>query len=319
MAHILVNDPLDDRAVALLLEAGHEIDSRRATQGEIESGILARYDAVIIRSMTKLSANSIELGAKGSLKVIARAGVGTDNVDLQAATKANVIVVNAPAASSEAVAELALGLLLSCARHICDGDRSMRSGEWAKKRLSGHEIRGKKLGLVGYGRIAREVAARARSFGMEIHTFDPYINKDEICEEVTFHPSIKSLFEVCSHISVHCMLTDETYHLVNSDVLKMMGGGPNVLVNCARGGIIDENAAFKALERGILSACALDVFEDEPIDTEHPLLTHPNFIGTPHIGAATIEAQQRVAAQTAQNLLSALEGNPSFGWVNRQK
>jgi phosphoglycerate dehydrogenase-like enzyme len=215
--------------------------------------------------------------------------------------------------------------LLGSLRYIPTADRTLRSGAWAKKELTGTELYGKRLGLIGFGRIAQGVARVAQAFGMEVHSYDPYLPGSVAKKfDVSMHKSVDSLFKRCTHISIHCNLTDETHHLVDSERISMMPGkDPNNLpcgnhiVNCARGGIVDETAALKALENGHLSSLALDVFENEPVDASSPLLQHPHFHGTPHIGAATIEAQRRVGLDIADAVLVALSGTLPETTVNR--
>ena len=319
MAVILINDPMDTIARESLESAGHTVDENKRTLEELSDGALAEYDAVLIRSATEITGPAIESGSQGKLKVIGRAGVGVDNIDITAATHFGIIVVNSPAASTQAVAEFTIGHLLACARMIPKAYATIKAGKWLKKEFTGHELSGKHLGLVGYGRIARKVASLAEAFGMVIHTFDPFVPVEEFDKNVVVHEDLLSLAHHCTHLSVHCGLTEETRDIINEKVLNALakGDGPAVLINCARGGLVDEDAALAALEDGRLDACAFDVFDEEPLDPEHPLSKHENFIGTPHIGAATMESQDRVAAQTVQALLAALDGKQELGWVNR--
>ena len=319
MAKILINDPMAPIAREMLQSAGHQVDEKKRTREELSDGALAEYGAVLIRSATEITGPAIEGGSQGNLKVIGRAGVGTDNIDITAATHFGIIVVNSPAASTHAVAELTIGHLLACARMIPRASGTIKAGEWLKKEFIGHELSGKHLGLVGYGRIARKVASLAGAFGMTIHAFDPFLSAEAFGEKVVVHDHLLDLARHCTHLSMHCGLTTETRHTINDEVLDALakGDGPAVLINCARGGLVDEDAAVTALEDGRLDACAFDVFDEEPLTSEHPLPKHENFIGTPHIGAATVEAQERVATQTAEALLAALNGTPDHGWVNR--
>ncbi|MAK78185.1 MAG: hypothetical protein CL992_02805 [Euryarchaeota archaeon] len=319
MAKILINDLMDSFARQTLESAGHQVDEQKRTLEELSDGALAEYDAVLIRSGTEITGPAIESGSQGNLKVIARAGVGVDNIDITAATHFGVIVVNSPAASTQAVAELTIGHLLACARMIPKAFVTIKAGEWQKNNFTGHELRGKHLGLVGYGRIAQEVASLAEAFGMTIHTFDPFVSAEDFDTKVAVHEDVIGLAYHCTHLSIHCGLTEDTRNIINEKVLDALakGDGPAVLINCARGGLVDEDATLAALEDGRLDACAFDVFDEEPLDPAHPLSKHDNFIGTPHIGAATIESQERVAAQTVKALLAALDGKPELGWVNK--
>ncbi|MEC8926872.1 MAG: hydroxyacid dehydrogenase [Candidatus Thermoplasmatota archaeon] len=314
MARIAVTDGMADDAVSMLIGAGHEVD--------IDPAQLDGFDAVVIRSATKMTSEAI--AAAPSLKLIGRAGVGVDNIDLDAATNAGILVCNTPGSSTQSVVELALGHLLTSARHIATADRDLRSGNWTKKALKGTELSGKCLGFIGFGRIAQGVGKIARAFGMELHAFDPYL-PSHIAEEqgCMLHDDVNDVFRLCTHITIHCNLTDETHHLVNTDTLALMPGigadgtaCGNHLVSCARGGIVNEQDALEALENGQLSSCALDVFEVEPAG-DNPILQHPNFHGTPHIGAATFEAQNRIGFEMAELIIGFFNGEMPQSVVNR--
>ena len=259
------------------------------------------------------------------LKVIGRAGVGVDNIDIKAAAEAGIPVVNAPRASTQSVVELTIGHLLASLRHLPKANKGMREGKWEKKIMGGTELSGKCLGLIGFGRIAQGVGAVAQAMGMEVHAFDPYLPaKIAKSQNTTLHKSVDTLFKQCTHISIHCNLTDETHHLVNEDRMAMMPGKSrdgikcgNHVVNCARGGIIDETALLQALEQGVISSAALDVFESEPVSPNYALIQHDNFHGTPHIGAATLEAQARVGRDIANAIMTVLSGEECETTVNK--
>jgi D-3-phosphoglycerate dehydrogenase len=314
MARIAVTDGMADAAVSKLIEAGHDVD--------LAPSNLDGFDAVVVRSATKMTAEVI--AASPSLKLIGRAGVGVDNIDLEAATHAGILVCNTPGSSTQSVVELTIGHLLASARHVATADRDLRAGDWTKKALKGTELSGKRLGFIGFGRIAQGVGKIARAFGMELHAFDPYlpphIAEQQECE---LHEDVNDVFRLCTHITIHCNLTDETHHLVNADTLALMPGigadgtdCGNHLVSCARGGIVNETDALEALESGVLASCALDVFETEPVG-ENPILQHPNFHGTPHIGAATYEAQARIGFEMADLLICFFNGETPKSVVNR--
>ena len=327
MKRIAVTDGMDEKAVSILQDAGFEVILKHYSKDELESGILADFDAVIIRSATKISKKVINSssGRKGSLKLIGRAGVGIDNIDIKSATKSKVAVCNTPSSSTNAVVELTIGHLLTCARHIATGDRSLRNGEWQKKDLRGTELSGKRLGLIGFGRIAQGVAKVARTLGMTLHTYDPYLPPEIAADQhCTLHDDVEDIFRLCTHISIHCNLTNETHHLVNYDRLKMMPqiGTDGVkcgnhLVNCARGGIVNEKDVLLALEDGTLSSVALDVFEVEPV-YDNPLIHHRNFHGTPHIGAATNEAQSRIGTEMAALIIDYFNGKKPKSILNSE-
>lgn len=324
MDRIAVTDGLASAAVTKLLDDGYEVVEEHFSPEQLESGALADFDAIIVRSATKLTKSVIE--ASDGLRVIGRAGVGVDNIDLEAASEKGIIVVNAPMASTQSVVELTIGHLLASTRKLAECDRGLREGKWQKKQMQGTELSGKALGLIGFGRIAQKVAEVAEVFGMEVHAYDPYLpTKIAAKLGAIMHEEVDQLFAACTHISVHCNLSEETHHLVNAERLAMMPGVGkdgvdcgNHLVNCARGGIVDEKAVLLSLESGILSSAALDVFEVEPVDSEHPLLQHPSFHGTPHIGAATLEAQVRVGFDIVNAVDAAMRNELVETQVNRE-
>lgn len=324
MARIAVTDGMDNKAVELLENGGHDVVLQHYTPEELLGGVLASFDAIIVRSATKLTAEVLR-ASEGGLKVIGRAGVGVDNIDLQAAGNHGMVVVNAPRASTQSVVELTLGHLLACIRHLPRADRSLRAGKWEKSKMKGSELSGKALGLVGFGRIAQAVGQVAQAFGMVVHAYDPYLPpKIAKAQNTRLHKTVDALFSNCTHISVHCNLTDETHHLVNAQRLASMPQTGldgtrcgNHIINCARGGIVDETAVVDALASGTLTSAALDVFEVEPVDPKHPLLQLESFHGTPHIGASTLEAQARVGADIAANVMAVLSGEACDFVVNR--
>jgi len=324
MARIAVTDGMAPAAIELLEKAGHEVINRPIDVADLLAGELSNFDAIIVRSATKIPAEVISATGE-RLKVIGRAGVGVDNIDIKAAAEAGIPVVNAPRASTQSVVELTIGHLLASLRHLPKANKGMREGKWEKKIMGGTELSGKCLGLIGFGRIAQGVGAVAQAMGMEVHAFDPYLPaKIAKSQNTTLHKSVDTLFKQCTHISIHCNLTDETHHLVNEDRMAMMPGKSrdgikcgNHVVNCARGGIIDETALLQALEQGVISSAALDVFESEPVSANYALIQHDNFHGTPHIGAATLEAQARVGRDIANAIMTVLSGEECETTVNK--
>jgi D-3-phosphoglycerate dehydrogenase len=327
MARIAITDGMADGAQKALKNMGHELVVETVTEEDLIAGYLRHFEVVIIRSNTKLSSEVISssVARGGRLIVIAKAGVGVDNIDLEAANEHGIMVVNAPRASTQSVVELTIGHLLASTRHLPRADAGLRDGNWEKNILRGTELSGKAIGFIGFGRIAQGVGRLASAFGMELHAYDPYlppkIARDMNCR---LHARVDDVFRMCTHISVHCNLSDETYHLVDSERIDLMPGvSPqgircgNHIVNCARGGIVDEDAALSALGRGQLASVALDVFENEPVNPDSELLQHPNFHGTPHIGAATKEAQYRVGMDIGQAVDTALRTNTCETLVNR--
>ena len=323
MARIAVTDGMANDAVKLLKQAGHEVVLGFIEPELLSNGALNEFDAIIVRSATKLP--SAIIAASGDrLSVIGRAGVGVDNIDIEAAAAAGIPVVNAPRASTQSVVELTIGHLLASLRHIPRADRGLRNGKWEKKIMKGTELSGKNLGLIGFGRIAQGVGAIAQALGMTVHTFDPYLPpKVAKAQNTTLHKKVETLFSNCTHISIHCNLNDETHHLVNAERMALMPGRSsdgincgNHIVNCARGGIIDEGALLDSLQSGQVASAALDVFEIEPVPSDSPLLQHEHFHGTPHIGAATMEAQARVGRDIAHAIMAVLNGDVCETTVN---
>ena len=305
---ILVTDGLEAEAIAKL-RAGHHVDLVEADPKQLLE-IIPNYDALIVRSRTKVSADVIAKGAK--LKVIGRAGIGVDNIDVRAATGRRVPVVNAPTGSTISVAELAIGHMLSLARQIPEADRTMREGKWEKKRFEGRELQGKILGLVGSGRIGAEVAKRAHAFGMEVIAFDPYLPPTAAKERgIRLVDSLPALLMQADYVSVHAALTAETQGMIGAKELALMKRTA-YLVNCARGEIVHEAALAEALTLGTIAGAALDVFEKEP-PTGSPILSAPNTVLTPHLGASTHEAQARAGGIIAEQVLKVLRGEkPDF-------
>lgn len=274
----------------------------------VEDAILkdpAQLDALIVRSRTKVTRDVLNRMPK--LKVVGRAGVGVDNIDLEAARARGVIVVNAPQATTEAVAEHTIALLFAVARSIPQADTTMKQGRWEKKRFMGIELAGRTLGLIGIGRIGAAVARRARGLGMQVVAYDPYLRPQAIRERgAEPMASLEDLYAHADVVSVHVPLTKETRHLIDHEAFARMKDGV-ILLCTARGGVVDEEALLKALESGRVYAAGLDVFAQEPPGAT-PLVTHPRVVATPHIAAQTHEAQARVALDIAQEVWAALTG-----------
>ncbi len=325
MGEILVTDGMAKSAILKLKHLGHNVIEKHYTYDELITGVLANYDAVIIRSATKITKSVIEsTDIKGNkLGFIGRAGVGVDNIDIISARNAGIIVCNTPQSSTHSVVELTLGHLLSSVRYISRGTHSLKSGEWIKKDLKGTELSGKNLGLIGFGRIAQGVAKVAHALGMNLHCYDPYLNKDIADKHsCTLHNDVNDVFKNCTHISIHCNLTDETHHLVNYERILLMPDigydGVNCgrhIVNCARGGILNEADVKYALDNDKLTSVSIDVFEKEPPDN-NDLLNHHGFQGTPHIGGSTIEAQMRIGEEICLILIDYFEGKRPHSALN---
>lgn len=301
---VLVTEPLSEGGLAIL-RSEFQVDVRPdlAASGLREE--IARYGALVVRSQTKVTAEVIDRA--DALKVVARAGIGLDNVDVDAATRRGVLVVNAPQSNIVSAAEHTFGLLLSQARNIPQAHAALKAGVWERGRFQGVELHGKTLGILGLGRVGTMVAARARSFGMRIVAFDPYISPERAREgAVELVPQLDALLMQCDFLSVHLPLTSETTGLVGERELGLLKQGARVL-NTARGGVIDEQALAKALRDRRIAGAALDVFADEPV-TSHPLFELDSVVVTPHLGAATREAQDRAGATIAEMVVLALRG-----------
>ncbi len=297
---VIITDPIAPEGVKMLKDAGLEVDERPGLPPDELIKAIPAYDAIIVRSATKVTADVINAGT--SLKVIGRAGVGLDNVDKKAADARSIKVVNTPAATSVTVAELALGLMLSVARSIPQATQSLREGKWEKKAFKGTELYGKTLGLIGSGRIGSELAKRCVAMGMSVVVFDPFIKEcvaGRLCE-------FPELLKQADYISLHVPKTDKTAHIINKDTIAQMKKGV-VIINCARGGVVDEAALYDALVSGHVRAAALDVYETEPLK-DFRLFSLPNVIGTPHIGAQTKEGQERAGIGIAEEVRKALLG-----------
>jgi D-3-phosphoglycerate dehydrogenase len=308
---ILITDGLGGNGLSILRSESH-VDDKAGISADDIIKTIGDYDALIVRGRTKVTNEVFYAGKK--LKVIGRAGVGVDNIDLEAAKKHNVIVVNAPVSTTLAVAELTLGLLLATAREIPRADSAMKKGEWLKKDFEGVELNGKTLGIVGFGRIGMEVGKRAAAFGMNVVAYDPFVSEDDIKARGGEPVTIQELFEWSDFISLHLPLNVQTRDFIGQMALSQMKTGVRI-ISAARGGIIDESALLAALNNGKVAAAALDVFEKEPPGGTD-LVNHPKVITTPHIGAQTAEAQTRAAEDIANEVLSALRGEPLRWKVN---
>lgn len=301
---ILVADGLTRAGLAALAEDDRfELIEQTGLKGDALAEALADVDAVIVRSATKITREAMARADR--LRVIGRAGVGVDNIDVTAATERGVAVINAPAGNTISAAELALALLLAVARSIPAADRSMKAGEWDRKSFSGIELNGKTLGLIGAGRIGGTVARRARSFGMRVIAFDPFLTEDRARELDVDRVALDEMLERADVITLHVPLTDATQGLIGDAEFARMKAGA-ILVNAARGGVVDEDALYRALTEGTLRGAALDVYAQEPLPADHPLRTLDSVVLTPHLGASTAEAQENVALEIAEGIRDAL-------------
>jgi D-3-phosphoglycerate dehydrogenase len=303
---VLVADTLSPEGIKIL-------ESEPQLAVEVKTGltpsqlaeVIGSYDAMIVRSASKVTAEVIAKADR--LRVIGRAGVGLDNVDLEAATKRGIIAMNVPAGNTISAAEHTFSLMLSIARRIPQADASMRNGKWERSKFVGTELFGKTLGVVGLGKIGSELAKRARAFGMRVIAFDPFLSEAQAQQLEVQSVPLAQVFKDADFISVHTPLTPQTRHMVGEKELASMKKSA-YLVNCARGGIIDEAALHKALTGGTIAGAALDVFEQEPADPTNALFKTPNCVVTPHLGASTEEAQLNVAIEIARQVADCLLG-----------
>lgn len=302
---ILIADGLEENGLALLRDVAEVEDRSGIGAGELLS-TLGAYDALIVRGRTKVTAEILD--AAGRLKVIGRAGVGVDNIDLTAASAHGVTVVNAPTSTTIAVAELTLALMLALSRQIPRADADMKTGQWTKNQLMGTELFGKTLGVVGMGNIGSSVAGRAACLGMVVTGYDALLSEEEIRNRGAAPVDLETLYRQSDFITLHVPLLPETRNMINGQTIGLMKRGVR-LVCAARGGVIDETALLGALESGQVAGAALDVYASEPPGM-HALVAHPQVIATPHIGAQTAEAQARAAADIAAEVLAALKGEP---------
>ncbi len=293
MAKIVIADELEESVVGMLKVLG-QVDYKPADL----KGALADADALVVRSATKVTGELI--AGAGKLKVVARAGVGLDNVDVKACEEKGIKVINTPGASTEAVAELAIGMMICACRKIGKAHFGMKNKRWEKKELTGIEVEGKTLGIVGYGRIGRSLAEKALSLGMRVIASDPHSKSDSYATVV----GLDELWKESDVISLHCILTDETKGLVNGENIKKMRDGV-VIINIARGELVSEEALYSACKSGKVYSAALDVYPNEPYSGK--LLELENVIFTPHIGASTHEAQGRIGIELVQRLKQELK------------
>jgi D-3-phosphoglycerate dehydrogenase len=308
---ILVAEPIAAEGVAIL-KAAHEVDDRSGTPREDLLAILPDYDALVVRSQVKVDAPMIAAGTR--LQVIGRAGVGVDNVDLDAATRAGITVVNAPTGNTIAAAEHTLALLYGIARKIAAADASLRRGEWKRVQFTGLELRGRTLGIVGLGKIGQAIAARARAMEMTVLASDPFVTAEQAAHHGVELIPFDDLLARADVVSVHVPLSRATKNLISTDQLARMKPGA-ILLNVARGGVIDEAAVAESLRSGRLGGAGIDVFETEP-PIGSPLLDAPNTLLTPHLGASTAEAQVAVAEEVADQVLDVLAGRSARYAVN---
>ena len=298
MPRVLIADKLESAGVELLQAAGIEVETRLGLKGDELAAALREFDACVVRSQPKITAECLE--NPGKLRAIARAGVGVDNIDVPAATRKGVVVMNTPGGNTVSAAEHTIALLLALARRVPAADAVMKAGGWDRNKFVGTQVAGKTLGVIGLGRIGREVARRAAGLDMQVIALDPFVTAARAAEMgYTVAASLEELLPKVDFLTIHVPLSDETKSLIGARELSLMKKTARVL-NVARGGIVDEQALAEALAAGTIAGAGVDVFSAEPIAADNPLLKAPNVVLTPHLGASTVEAQENVAVEAAQ-------------------
>ncbi|MDS0477305.1 phosphoglycerate dehydrogenase [Natrinema sp. 1APR25-10V2] len=309
---VLVTDPIADAGLDVLREAGHDVETGYELEGDALLEAVSDVHGMIVRSGTEVTDEVLE--AAEDLVIVGRAGIGVDNIDIDAATDHGVIVANAPEGNVRAAAEHTVAMTFAAARSIPQAHIRLKNGEWAKSDYLGAELNNKTLGVVGLGRVGQEVAKKLDSLGMDVVAYDPYISEeraDRIGAELV---DLKASLEQADFLTVHTPLTPETEGLISEDELDLLGDG--YLINCARGGVVDEDALAAKVEDGTLAGAAIDVFAEEPLPADSPLLEHDDTIVTPHLGASTEAAQENVATSTAEQINAALASQPVTNALN---
>jgi len=302
--HVIITDPVHADGIKMLKAAGFTVDERIGESPSMLKELIQDYDILIVRGATKVTR---DLLAESALQVIGRAGVGLDNVDLDAAEEYNIKVFNTPNAPSVSVAELVIGLIIALFRHIPRADKGLKEGKWLKKKLKGLELKGKTLGIVGFGNIGVEVAKRAKSFEMNILAYDVLDSALETAKRMNVEPfgpskdALEALLRIADVITLHVPLLSSTRHMISEREFSLMSEGV-YLINASRGGVVDEKALLKAIRSGKVAGAALDVFEEEP-PGKIDLINEPNVIGTPHIGSTTKETQRNASITIAQTII----------------
>ncbi|MDR7314021.1 phosphoglycerate dehydrogenase [Brevibacillus nitrificans] len=313
MYKVLITDPLSEFGIQQLLDAP-DVDVVRKTDLSPTDllEVIGDYDALLVRSQTQVTAEVLAAGKK--LKAVGRAGVGVDNIDINAATQAGIPVINAPDGNTISTAEHSFAMLMAVARNIPQAHKKLVDGTWDRKSFQGVELNNKVLGILGMGRIGSEVAKRAKAFGMTVMGFDPFLTEERAQKMGVINATVDEICRAADFITVHTPLTKETRHIISSREFAKMKDGVR-LINCARGGIIDEKALYEAITTGKVAGAALDVYEVEP-PVDNPLVGHPKVVTAPHLGASTIEAQENVAVDVSEEILKVLRGEPFKNAVN---
>jgi len=310
---ILITDPIEKSCIDILSSAGFVVDHKPGLKEEEIISIINDYNVLIVRSGTKVTKRIID--SAESLELIARAGAGVDNIDVTAATHRGIIVMNTPGGNTLSTAEHTMALLLSMCRNIPTANNELKNGIWDRKKYLGTELYGKKIGVIGLGKIGKEVAIRCKAFGMEVLGYDPVLTQDAAQKIGVKLVSINEIFQQSDIITVHVPLSEETKNLIDKNAFNKCKDGVKI-INCARGGIVNEKDLIEALNSGKVSSAALDVFEKEPPQFPNELISHPRVVVTPHIGASTKEAQEKVAIQIANQIVDFYKDGNLVGAVN---
>ncbi len=314
MYKILVSDPISDIGLKTLMEAKDvQLDIKTDLTKEDLLAVIGEYDGLLVRSQTTVSRDVI--AAARNLKVIGRAGVGVDNIDIKAATELGVVVINAPDGNTISTAEHSFAMLASMARWIPQADKDLKNGDWNRKKYVGVELNNKVLGVIGLGRIGSEVISRAKAFNMDVIGYDPFVTEERAKQLGIKTGTVEDVVKNADFITIHTPLTKDTKYIIDDEEFAVMKKGMRI-VNCARGGVIREEALLKAIEDGIVAAAAIDVYEEEPPAADNALVNHPKVISTPHLGASTAEAQLNVAIDVAAEAYNFLKGVPFKNAIN---
>jgi len=309
---VLITDSVSEKGVEILKEAGIKVDINTGLSEDEVASIIGDYDALIVRSQTKVTRKILDKAS--SLKIIGRAGVGVDNIDMDAATEKGIIVVNAPEGNTIAAAEHTMAMMLALARNIPQAHNALINGTWDRKTYMGVELRNKVLGILGLGKIGSEVAKRSIAMEMKVLAYDPFVSSQRAEKLGVELVDLRTIFKEADFITIHLPLKDDTRHLIDRDAIAVMKPGVRI-INVARGGIVDEQALYEALKEGKVAGAAIDVFENEP-QTESPLFELKNVVVTPHLGASTKEAQINVAVDVAKEIVSYYRGEAVKNTVN---
>lgn len=313
MKKIIITDSVDTKCVNILEAAGHEVTYNPGMPKEEILKVIKNYNGLVVRSATKVTSDMISL--MENMEVIGRAGTGVDNIDVDSATRKGIMVMNTPGGNTVSTAEHTMALMLTMCRNTAQANQTMRAGKWDRKKFQGTELQGKTIGIVGLGKIGREVAARSKAFEMKVIGYDPVLSEEMASKLGINLVDLETIFKESDIITVHVPLTDETENLISEKTLAKCKDGVKI-INCARGGIINEKDIINALNSAKVSAAAFDVYVTEPPDFSGELIQHPKVITTPHLGASTEEAQEKVAIQIAEQIVDMFNQKPVRGAIN---